>query len=222
MRPDKYAEPDGAYRVRSLYFDTPDYMSYGQKTAGIAERHKLRLRAYGDNPQQTPIVRLEVKSRFVSYISKVVVDFSRQEYQEIACAFQQRRMPPESIWKKNGASPEFLRLKQQYNFEPKILLEYRREAFERNEFNRVRVNFDDQLIATRDLDLLGPMHGARRLFRYGHCIFEIKVDNVLPSWLHQLISKYDLQNQAFSKFCYAVQSEARSSSVARPFAAELI
>jgi hypothetical protein len=60
------------------------------------------------------------------------------------------------------------------------------------------------------------MPGARSLLRYGYSIFEIKVDNVLPTWLHLLISKYDLQNQAFSKFCYAVQSEVRSSSVARP------
>ncbi len=216
MRPDKYAGPDGSYRVRSLYFDTPDYMAYGQKISGEAERHKLRIRAYGDEPSQTPFVRLEVKSRYISFIYKVVVDVSRQDYQEIDCAFKQRRIPPTNLWADNGMSTEFVRLKRQYNFEQKILLEYRRQAWVRNELNRVRVNFDDELIASRDLDLLGPMHGARRLLRYGHSIFEIKVDNTMPTWLHMLISKYDLQNQAFSKFCYAVQSEARSSSIARP------
>ena len=216
MRPDKHAGPDGTYRVRSLYFDTADYMAYGQKISGQAERHKLRIRAYGDDPSQTQLVRLEVKSRYISFIYKVVVDVSRQEYQEIADAFKQRRMPSMNLWSDEGMSTEFIRLKHQYNFEPRILLQYRRQAYERNELNRVRVNFDDELIASRDLDMLGPMSGARSLLRYGHSIFEIKVDNVLPAWLHLLISKYDLNNQAFSKFCYAVQSEARSSSVARP------
>ena len=216
MRPDINAGPDGCYRVRSLYFDTADYMAYGQKIAGEAERHKLRIRAYGDDPSQTSLVRLEVKSRYVSFIYKVVVDISRQEYQDIEDAFKQRRMPSMNIWADKSTSTEFLRLKQQYNFEARILLQYRRQAYESNELNRVRVNFDDELIATRDLDVLGSMPGARSLLRYGHSIFEIKVDNVLPTWLHQLISKYDLQNQAFSKFCYAVQSEARSSSVSRP------
>lgn len=216
MRPDKYAGPDGSYRVRSLYFDTADYMAYGQKISGEAERHKLRVRAYGDEPSQTPLVRLEVKSRYISFIYKVVVDVSRQEYQEIENAFNQRRLPPMHIWSDKDTSKEFLRLKQQYNFEPKILLQYRRQAYERNELNRVRVNFDDELIASRDLEMLGTMRGARSLLGYGQSVFEIKVDNVLPTWLHQLISKYDLNNQAFSKFCYAVQSEARSSSVARP------
>ena len=215
MRPDSHAGPGGSYRVRSLYFDTAYYMAYRQKMAGEAQRHKLRIRAYGDDPSQTPFVRLEVKSRYLSYIYKVVVDVSRQEYQEIECAFKRRIMPPSHLWAGNGMSKEFFRLKQQYNFEPKILIEYRRQAFERMELNRVRVNFDDELIACRDLDLFGPMHGARRLLQYGHSIFEIKVDNVMPYWLHQLISKYDLQNQALSKFCYAVQSESRRSLVAR-------
>jgi SPX domain protein involved in polyphosphate accumulation len=216
MRADKHAGPDGSYRVRSLYFDTADYMAYGQKISGEAGRHKLRIRAYGDDPGQTPLVRLEVKSRFRGFIYKVVVDVSRQEYQEIEDAFKQRRVPPMNLWSRKGMSTEFIRLKHQYNFEPRILLQYRRQAYERNELNRVRVNFDDELIATRDLEMLGSMRGARSLLRYGHSIFEIKVDSVLPTWLHMLISKYDLNNQAFSKFCYAVQSEVRRSSVARP------
>ncbi|MDX1412857.1 MAG: polyphosphate polymerase domain-containing protein [Candidatus Promineifilaceae bacterium] len=215
MPPDKHAGPQGFYRVRSLYYDTPDYMAYQQKISGQAERHKLRIRAYGDDPGQSPLIRLEVKSRYVSFIYKVVVNLSRQEYLELECALKHRQVPHQLLSNKD-MSTEFVRLKHQYNFEPRILLQYRRQAYERVELNRVRVNFDDELVACRDLDILGPMRGARSLLRYGHSIFEIKVDNVLPYWLHQLISKYNLNNQAFSKFCYSVQSEARLSSVARP------
>ena len=31
MRPDQHAGSGGGYRVRSLYFDTPDYMAYHEK-----------------------------------------------------------------------------------------------------------------------------------------------------------------------------------------------
>jgi hypothetical protein len=216
MRPDAHAGKEGGYLVRSLYYDTPDYMAYAEKLAGMAVRHKLRTRAYGENPSETPIVRLEVKSRYLSYIYKTTVDIPRADYDEVEFALQRHTLPPARIMNDAKISKEFFRLQRQYNMVPKVLIQYRRQAFERAEKNRVRVNFDDELYATSNLDLLGPLKGARRLQQYGRAIFEIKVDNVLPFWLHQLISKYSLQSQAISKYCYGVRSEAKMSAAARP------
>jgi len=215
MRPDIHAGPGGGYTVRSLYFDTPDYQAYSEKTDGVAVRHKLRVRAYGQDPSQTPHVRMEVKSRYLSYIHKITVDVTQQEYAEIECALRRRTLPPARLMGDSRVSKEFFRLQRQYNMEPKIIVQYRRQAFERVEINRTRVNFDDELLATRNLDLLGPLRGARRVLRYGYAIFEIKVDNVLPYWLHTLIAKYNLQNEALSKYCYAVQSEVMVSAIGR-------
>lgn len=216
MQPDRYAGAEGAYLVRSLYFDTPDYKAYHEKLAGAAIRHKLRIRAYGADPRESELVRLEVKSRYISYIYKTVVDIPRAEYGAVEAALRQRTLPPERLLNDHSASKEFFRLQRQYNFEPKVLIQYRRQAFERVELNRVRVNFDDELQATRHLDLLGPLQGPRRLLQYGHAVFEIKVDGPMPYWLHMLIDKYNLQNQAFSKYCYAVRSEARFTAAIRP------
>jgi len=215
MRPDAHAGADGTYMVRSLYFDTPDYSAYSEKLAGAAVRHKLRIRAYGEDPGQVPLVRLEVKSRFLSYVRKTTVDIPRQDYAEIECALKRRTLPPGYLFENDNTSLEFFRIQRQYNMEPKILIQYRRQAFERWEVNRTRVNFDDQLLATRNLDLLGSLNGARRLLEHGHAIFEIKVDNTLPFWLHMLIAKYNLWNEAVSKYCYAVRSEARNSARGR-------
>ena len=63
MPRDPFANGDGTYRVRSLYFDTPDYMAYHSKMAGDAVRHKIRARVYGEDPNVARGVRLEVKSR---------------------------------------------------------------------------------------------------------------------------------------------------------------
>lgn len=226
MQPDAHAGPEGYY-VRSLYFDTPDYMAYHEKISGAAVRHKLRLRAYGgtqafrDDPSRTRGVRLEVKSRYLSYIHKITVDISREDYDQIAHALRHRTLPPKHLLRDEGLSKEFFRLQRQYNMEPKVLVQYRRQAFERWEISpvagrsRVRVNFDDELVAARNLDLLGPLAVGRRLLQYGHAVFEIKIDKLMPYWLHQLIAKYNLRNQAFSKYCYAVRSEGCYSAVGR-------
>jgi SPX domain protein involved in polyphosphate accumulation len=215
MSPDLHAGPGGFYKVRSLYFDTADYMAYHEKMAGTAIRHKLRIRAYGEQPAQMPQVRLEVKSRYLSYIYKITVDVTIEDYEQIEQALRHRELPPAKFLDNRNHSREFFRIQRQYNMEPVILIEYRRQAFERLELNRVRVNFDDELVSSRNLEVLERMKGGRRMLQYGYAIFEIKVDNVMPFWLHKLISKYNLQNEAVSKYCYAVRGHGRMTPVAR-------
>jgi SPX domain protein involved in polyphosphate accumulation len=215
MSPDSYSGPGGGYTIRSLYFDTPDYRAYHEKIAGTAVRHKLRIRAYGDEVGNTPWVRLEVKSRYLNYIHKIAVDVSREDYGEIEQALARRIMPPAHLLKPESGAKEFFRLQRQQNMQPVVIVQYRRQAFERRELHRVRVNFDDELVATRNLSLLQPLKGARRILRPGSAVLEIKVDNTMPYWLHDLITKYDLQNEAISKYCYAVRSQGRMSLVPR-------
>lgn len=212
MRPDMHTDQFGSYRVRSLYFDTYDYRAYHDKMAGAAERHKLRVRVY---PDSATFVRFEVKSRFTSFIHKITVDLPIEEYENVKPAIYNHSLPPAHVMDNKGVSKEFFRLQRQLNMFPKVMVQYRREAYERLEINRVRANFDDELLASRNLDLLGPMAGARKLQNYGSTIFEVKVDGTMPFWMHMLISKYDLQNQAISKFCYAVRSEALISTMGR-------
>lgn len=215
MRPDRHSVNEAGYIVRSLYFDTPDYMAYHEKLAGSAVRHKLRVRAYGEDPGQAAFIRLEVKSRFLSYIHKITVDVPVEKYQEIEPAVLGKTLPPEWIMKNDAVSKEFFRIQRQYNMVPKVMVQYRRQAFERVELNRTRANFDDQIVASRHLGLLEPLRNPRQILKYGNCVFEIKLDGPMPFWMHQLIGKYNLQDQAFSKFTNAIRSEARFSSFAR-------
>jgi hypothetical protein len=215
MDPDRFSSRDGSYIVRSLYFDTPDYMAYHSKISGDAVRHKLRTRIYTDKPDEAKMVRLEVKSRYIGTVHKIAADVSLENYQEIWGAVQRRTLPSQRILALDRGVREFMRLQKQYNMEPKILVQYRRRAFERRDLSRVRVNFDDELVGSRDLNLLTTLSNARRLLRYDHSVFEVKVDGVMPFWLHMLIDKYGLQNRAFSKFCFSIYSEARTSAILR-------
>jgi hypothetical protein len=202
MQADRYTGDDGSYLVRSLYFDTPDYMAYHSKMAGEPVRHKLRARTYTHDPALVRSVRLEVKSRYLNTVHKLAADVGR-------------RLPPARLVESQAELREFFRLYKMYNMEPKILVQYRRRAFERRDLVRVRVNFDFDIVASRDPDLFGDLRHARRLLRYDHSVFEIKVDGAMPYWLHMLIGKYDLQVQPFSKFCHAIRSQARISALAR-------
>ena len=214
MRPDAHAGGDGSYLVRSLYFDTPDFMAYHEKLQGLAIRHKLRVRVYGE-PRGAPAIRLEVKSRVLSHIHKLAVDVPREEWKPVEEALFRRTAPPPGWLSANPAAREFFRIQRQWAMEPKILIEYRREALERRELGRTRVNFDFDLRASRDLDLLGNLRGSRSVLGCGQSIFEIKVDGHVPFWLHMLIAKYDLQNEAISKYCHGVRSEAWLSPSSR-------
>lgn len=214
MRPDVHAGAGGAYAVRSLYFDTPDFQAYHEKLAGLATRHKLRARVYGD-PAQAGSVRFEVKSRHQGFIHKLAFDVPRERYPEILEALRRRRTPPRDLLETSRAAREFFRIQRLYGMEPKVVIEYRREALERRELGRTRVNFDLELRASRDLDLLGALRGARPLLGCGRSVLEIKIDGRVSWWLHLLISKHDLQNEAISKYCMAVRSEARLSGLSR-------
>jgi len=216
MRLDANQRDAGGYIVRSLYFDTPDYMAYHEKVAGTAIRHKLRIRVYGTDPErESPFVRLEIKSRIINFVHKTTAVVSLADYEAIERALRRRTLPPEHLLA-DGSVREFFRLHRQLNFEPKVIVQYRRRAFERPELRRVRVSFDDDLQASRHLDLFGPLRGAHRILPYGSAIVEVKADGVLTRPLHMLIGKYDLDHEAVSKYCYAVRATARLSARSRP------
>jgi hypothetical protein len=60
MRRDAHADENGEYRVRSLYFDTPNDKALREKIDGVDRREKFRIRRYlGD----TDYIKLEKKSK---------------------------------------------------------------------------------------------------------------------------------------------------------------
>ncbi len=48
VAPDEHGDAQGAYRITSLYYDTPDYRAYWDKLEGHEVRRKVRVRTYGD------------------------------------------------------------------------------------------------------------------------------------------------------------------------------
>ena len=59
MKPDPHAV-NGSYRIRSLYFDTPEDKALREKIDGVNAREKFRIRYYN---QDTSFLVLEKKSK---------------------------------------------------------------------------------------------------------------------------------------------------------------
>jgi hypothetical protein len=213
MRPDVHAGPSGTYCVRSLYFDTPDFKCYHDKLAGLPIRHKVRARFYGNGFGPNACVRIEVKSRYYEWTRKTTLDVPQADFLRWESSWACNR--PASLDCDLPLGRELVRLQRQYCLHPKIVIQYRRQALERWELDRVRANFDDEVWAAWQPALSQPMAAARRVLPMMYSVFEIKLDGFLPRWLHTLIAKYDLQQSAISKYCLAVRCGARLSIVPR-------
>ena len=68
LKVDPNGDERGEYRVRSLYFDSPDDECLFQKQSGMLHRKKIRLRTYGDLSSDT--VKFEIKHKHGQLVNK--------------------------------------------------------------------------------------------------------------------------------------------------------
>jgi hypothetical protein len=61
-------------RVNSLYLDTPGLHSFGENVNGLSERHKLRLRWYGEDVREiAPLLELKGKRNLLGWKKQVML-----------------------------------------------------------------------------------------------------------------------------------------------------
>lgn len=67
LLPDPHAGPQGAYHIRSIYFDDPFDRCVRENLAGVSHREKWRIRAYNCSPDR---ISLECKTKEHDMIHK--------------------------------------------------------------------------------------------------------------------------------------------------------
>ena len=136
MKMDSYSlrAPDRKYLVRSLYFDSPDYLSYREKINGTLGGLNFACAPILTTPDAAP-VRVEMKTRRGNTMVKYATFVTAAECDE----FLRCRHWPNT---ENPVLSEFERLALVRNLEPKILVEYRREGYEPRDKSGYRVTFD--------------------------------------------------------------------------------
>ena len=117
---DEYSKK-GAYRVRSLYFDTPNDRDFYEKLDGYECRRKIRLRIYDPNAESA---KLELKEKQGSLQRKRSLILPRKAAAQI-CKGDYRPLV------ENGSefAMELYGRMEQYHYRPKCLVEYSRKAF---------------------------------------------------------------------------------------------
>ena len=193
------------YFVRSLYFDDVLNTKYYEKTDGVSERKKYRLRTYTDDAAENCACFLEVKGRHNALVYKHRVEVPHETaswLQDGLGAFMSglsEAVGREDVFK--GFSYESYRM----GLKPRVLIDYMRRPYVSKYAPDFRVTFDDSLSGTVTGKLFGSVTDRRMALLPGYTIVEVKFRRHIPSWFHRLIQYYEMHRISVSKYCRGME-----------------
>ncbi len=192
MKRDPHAGIDGAYRIRSLYFDDLEDRCYYENESGIGERDKYRIRIYNSDSSR---IMLEKKSKSRGMTLKTSCRITEEECR----TFMSARLP--IVYEEMPQiKKQLIREMNQKNMHPVVVVEYVRYPFvERN--GNVRVTFDENISSSNDImRFLDENLTFRPIMEKGQHILEVKWDEFLPDYLKQHLQVDSLSRSSFSKY----------------------
>ena len=191
MEPDAF-HPEGAYRIRSVYFDDWQDLALRQNLSGVSPRSKFRIRIYNESMDA---IHLEQKIKSHDLTRKKSCLLTEAE-----CLCLLHKKPVRSA----GQERPLLTLLQTemllHRLLPKTIVEYERTAYTCTEGN-VRVTFDRNL-ASSDYVLHFPDRALpkRPVMAAGQHIMEVKYDEFLPGFIRNALDTGKLERITFSKY----------------------
>jgi hypothetical protein len=198
VEPDPHNGSRGYYRVRSVYYDSPDFRCFRDKLDGVKFRRKLRIRQYDDD---NDTAFLEIKQRNDQSVSKRRTEGTPYGLREkMECNSSQ--LPESSV---GGVVGEALFLVQTLQMRPRIIVGYNREAYLGKHEPGLRITLDRNLACRRYSD--GAAYHARleRRFIPPHMlVLEVKFNDRVPAWACSCLNGMSLQARRISKYCSSV------------------
>ena len=192
LKPDIHTEAAGAYRIRSLYFDSLEDGCYYDNENGVGERDKYRIRIYNE---EISYIVLEKKSK------------SRQMTRKQSCRIDENicrsLMTGQHVRISEDMSQEGKKLlseMQNKNMRPAVIVEYVRYPFVEKSGN-VRITFDENISSSNEIDnFLKEEISVRPVLASGMSVLEIKWDEFLPDYIKHQLQISSLQWSSFSKY----------------------
>lgn len=212
-RQDSYAGPDGSYAIRSLYFDNLQNGLYWANEREQPDRYKVRVRSYPE--AITAPVFLEVKRRVLDVIVKSRVGLPADRWAEVVAEPNGIRL---FDWKPGTQihAERFLSLVHGLHLMPRVIVEYRREAYVSLVDDYARLTFD-RAVTCQLQDRLDMAVDERQWRVVDHpvrthtvepvCILELKFGAVAPPWMVSLVRRFNLLRFSFSKYCYSLEAQ---------------
>ena len=194
MLSDEHGGAQG-YRIRSLYFDTPDERDFYEKVEGVELRRKIRLRIY--DPEED-FAMLELKQKQGPYQRKRSLRIRREEARQLAAGYYGALLTYEEPF-----AAECYGLMHRLCYRPKTIVEYQRKAFIAKE-NRIRVTLDHHIVSTEArLDLFAPDLNLYPVLDPFQAVLEVKYNGFLLSYIKSAVSQADRSELSVSKYCLA-------------------
>lgn len=205
--PDLNAEQNefkSEYTVRSVYFDTPEFDALSEKTEGLENRLKLRIRGYNDYFSGCEVF-LEIKRKYGNRIAKnrAITMFDLLD-KTLETGELRRSSGKTSDAMKADASRFLFHLHREAQ-RPVNLIVYDREPYHGKFDPGVRITFDKNIRAALfpSINELFTNDGLGYIWKDSF-ILEIKYfDGGMPSWCRSIIQEFELRHEALSKYASA-------------------
>lgn len=192
LREDSHAGADGCYRIRSLYFDSPEDDCYYENESGVGERVKYRIRIYDGD---VSYISLEKKSRHRGMTLKKSCRIEEALCRQLMAG--QRVFPTPDMPKVLCTMLEELLERW---MRPAVIVEYVRYPFVESCGN-VRITLDEAVSSSNEISrFLSPVLCSRPILGAGQSILEVKWDEFLPDYIENSLQTGKLSRSSFSKY----------------------
>lgn len=202
MKVDPYASSeDGSYIVNSIYFDSWNFDNYLDKMGGLLSRRKIRLRTYEDKiNSETKKIWLEIKEKHNMMINKERVVLSYGDCHNLLASFSS--ISKNHFLHKDQVFKKAITCMLMDGLSAKIAVKYKRKPLVLDGLGYFRITFDSH-IETCKID--GLTYNDRMLsVAKDVVVMELKYDKFIPKWFLNVVRKFDLQRDAFSKYALSV------------------
>ncbi|MBN2022173.1 MAG: polyphosphate polymerase domain-containing protein [Pirellulales bacterium] len=204
------AAPHCAYRIASLYLDTPALALYGQTLGGMKNRFKLRIRFYDDRPDGPAF--MEIKARETDVIRKERACVTREGVRRFLAGDTPGHAHlmgnnNDGSNKSAAALQRFWRLCRHIGAEGVAYVCYMREAYVSPNSDQIRVTFDRELMGAPfdpRVELSMPRTGV--FPELNGVVLEMKFTDRFPDWMRDLVETFNIQRRSVAKYCYCVEA----------------
>lgn len=187
---DKFADSNGIYKVKSLYFDNYEDKVLREKINGYPYREKFRIRFYND---ETSFIRLEKKSKINGLCIKQTAKITKEDCERIISGdFKVLRDNEDLLCKELYAKINYQQLR------PKNIVYYDRRPFIYRAGN-VRITIDSNIRGSSNVGMF-LKDDVRGFIPIREIILEVKYDNFLPQVIRDIIQIQNRFQTSYSKY----------------------
>lgn len=201
---DGHARPDNNYFIRSVYFDSEQFDALREKSEGVRNRRKYRLRFYNGEAGNC---RLECKIKADTRIEKRSVAVTEETAKLLLGTGTDMEH-----YRTGSLVGELQMLIQNRRFRPVVTVDYLREAY-LYPTSDVRITFDKEIAAGTVEDCLIKGRCLPNILPDGEMVLEVKYNRYIPSHISHVISSIGPVQTAASKYVMCVMREKERGMV---------